>query len=118
MTAGNPTSRPDPDAAVGRALDELTAAVGAARALLAEGAACDLSGLDGRVAELCGILTVLAPEDGRPHLPALLRLSEELGGLQADCERQRTDALRTERAAARERAAQAYGAVHHPPFRR
>jgi hypothetical protein len=118
MTASDATSRTDLAIEVGRALDELTAAVSAARALLSEGAACDLAGLDGRVEELCGTLTALAPEAGQSYLPALLRLSEELGGLQADCERQRTDALRMEHAAARGRAAHAYGAARPPLGRR
>lgn len=119
MTAGTTASRPDTTLAViGRALDELTAAVGAARALLTEGAACDLAGLDRRVAELCGKLTALPPEAGQAWLPALLRLSEELGGLQADCERQRTETLRSGQASTWGRAAAAYGALRPPASRR
>ncbi|HSK38432.1 MAG TPA: hypothetical protein VK943_01570 [Arenibaculum sp.] len=93
-------------------LDEIGAAVAAARHLLAEGAVPDLTGLDLCVGQLCGLLERLGAEAGQPHLAALLHLSEALAALEVECARSRglppADGRADGRASARSRAIRAY----------
>lgn len=77
------------DGPAGVLLDEIGGAVAAARHLLAEGAVPDLTGLDLRVGQLCGLLEKLGAEAGKPHLAALLHLSQALAALEVECARRR-----------------------------
>jgi hypothetical protein len=102
------------DARMSEAIAELSAAIAAARQILAEGAMPDLAGLDLRVGEICRGVDMMTPEAGRRHLSGLLRLAAALTALEADCRNRRDRPPQP--AALRHRAAGAYG--HKPDGRK
>ena len=83
-------------------LADITVAVTAARAALAEGAEIDLGGLDRAVAELCDAAPCLAAAERSGVAAALEALADALDGLAIDIARQSA-------ADRRQRAVAAYG---------
>jgi len=83
-------------------LTEITTAIAAARAAMAEGAEIDVSGLDRAVAEICEATPGLPATERGGVATAFEALADALDGLAADISRQSA-------ADQRQRAAAAYG---------